>query len=182
VLTPEKLPVAAAAITVQQLEPNEVPGCSASSEVTVQSGVDGRFELPLLPQGKVSLVVGHEWYVPLELDVHMPGPARELVLDRGITWTGNVLDASGAKIAQCDLDLVLPDGRHVTGRCGASGFTLRTITPGDATLVVTRHDAPRDATPDERQLRQQIKIKPGKTLALDVTWPATSRKGVVDVP
>lgn len=181
-LTAERVPVAGAAITIEELEPSEVKNCSSAAALVVYSGVDGRFELPLVPQGKAKLAIGHAWYLPVDRDVAVPGPARELVLDRGMTWTGKLLDQTGAAIARCDITLELPDGRRVSGQCGPHGFTLRTVVPGDAELVVHRLDAPDDAPPDERMLRRTIEIKPGKAFALDVTWPKASREHVLDVP
>jgi hypothetical protein len=180
-LSPEKVPVVGS-VTITDLEPSEVSQCSTNAELTVTSGPDGRFELPLVPQGKAKLEIEHPWYVPIELDVSVPGPERELVLDRGTTWTGRVIDAQGKPIDKCYLTLRLPDQRSLTAECSPKGFSFRALIAGDARLEVIRLDAPRDATPDERKLTRVIKIGAARTLAQDVAWPATSRAHLIDLP
>jgi hypothetical protein len=180
-LSSEKIPVVGASIMITELEPSEVKNCSTAAELGAVSGVDGTFELPLVPVGKAKLVIRHDWYTQLELDVKVPGPERELVLDRGTTWTGRVLDAKGNVIDRCYMTLTLPDQRVLRTKCSATGFSFQTLIAGDAQLQVTRTGAPADAKPDERSLSRVIKVGTAP-LVQDVVWPAPSRAHVIDAP
>lgn len=182
VVSAEKMPLAGAGVTITSLEPSEGKSCSLSADITVPVAPDGRFELPLVPLGKATIRIEHAWFTPLELEIKVPGPERELVLQRGATLTGRVLDANGAPIDRCDAQLTLSDQRRLSATCTPAGFSFRTVVPGNATLAVHRHDATKDALPDERAFIRTIKLGTARTLVHDVTWPVTSRKHLVDVP
>lgn len=94
-MSPEQIPVVGAHVSVTHVEPAARSGCSAGTDVAVRSGVDGTFELPPLPNGRLTLRVQHDWYTARELEITVPGATREIELDRGLAWTGRVLDPDG---------------------------------------------------------------------------------------
>src|SRR5262249_9777153 len=108
-LSPEKLPIVGAHVVAERVEPAGQSECTSDGGVDVSgtSGPDGAFELPPLPHGKVKLKVEHRWYPARQVEVAVPSREREIVLDRGLAWSGRVLDPDGKMIDHCELFLKL---------------------------------------------------------------------------
>jgi hypothetical protein len=134
----------------------------------VRTGPDGRFELPLLPNGRLRFFVQHDWYAAREIELPLPSSEREIELDRGVSWTGRVLDPDGKVIDDCTLFLTLSDQRLLTATCSAQGFSFGTLAPGSAKLSVR---VQKHALGTYRSLDQTIEIKPGSSLVRDIRWP-----------
>jgi hypothetical protein len=177
--SPERVPIVGSYVAVRDIQPAETSDCSERSDVVVRTGPDGMFELPLLPNGRLKLSVQHDWYAAREIELTLPSPEREIQLDRGLAWTGRVLDPDGKVIDQCRLFLTLSDQRLLTATCSARGFSFGTLVPGTAKLSVR---VEKHALGTWRALDRTIEIKPGKSLVDDVRWPggATIAGRVVD--
>jgi hypothetical protein len=167
-VSPEKLPIVGAHVAVREVHPAGASGCSENPQSTVNTGPDGRFELPLLPNGRLKFFVQHHWYAAREIELTLPSSEREIELDRGVSWTGRVLDPDGKVIDDCTLFLTLPDQRLLTARCSAQGFSFRTLAPGNANLSVR---VQKHALGTYRSLDQTIEIKPGSSFVRDIRWP-----------
>ncbi len=168
VLSPERQPVVGALVTVRGLRPAATPDChTGHDELHVETGPDGKFELPLLPQGALTLQISHEWYASQEVELTLPSTEREIQLDRGLTWNGRVLDPEGRLIDRCELSLRLPDQRLITSTCAGRGFSFRTLVPGKAKLTVQLEGHALGT----RRLIQVIEILPGQSSVADVQWP-----------
>jgi hypothetical protein len=165
-ISPEKIPVAGAAIAVRDVSPSTA--CSVRSDVIVTSGVDGAFELPLLPAGELTLNIQHDWYAEHELTVVNPSRERELELDRGIRWTGRVLDPEGKPIEKCGLVLELESHRTRYGACSKAGFAFSTLAPGEAKVTVRLEQ---HALGMYRGLEITVKIG-DKSRREDIRWPS----------
>ncbi|HEY5947350.1 MAG TPA: carboxypeptidase-like regulatory domain-containing protein [Kofleriaceae bacterium] len=168
VLSPEKIPIAGATISVRDVSPSQTPECSDRSDTMVSSAADGSFALPLLPQGRITLAIQHDWYTDKDVEITLPSRERELVLERGLTWTGHVLDPDGKNLDRCDLFLTLPNQRLLTAKCSAQGFSFGTLIPGEAKLSVR---VEKHALGTFRTLEVKIAIAAGKPLVHDVQWP-----------
>jgi hypothetical protein len=164
VLSPERLPVAGARIAVRDVSPSA--DCSTRTDVAVTTGSDGRFELPLLPVGDLALDIQHAWYAQRAITVANPGREREIMLERGLTWKGRVLDPEGEPIEHCQLVLTLPSQRSLYADCRAGSFAFSTIAAGESEVKVIVKDHPLGAY---RALEQKITIT--KSLREDIRWP-----------
>jgi len=167
-VTPEHLPIVGAYVAVRDVQPIGTQ-CSERSDVVVASGLDGMFELPLVPHGPIKLDIQHAWYAEKELDITIPSRETEIVLDRGVTWTGRVLDPDGKVIDSCEIFLRLPNQRLLTAKCSPRGFTFTTLVPGEAKVSVRVDKHPLGT---HRALDTTIQIKGDKPVHDDIKWPA----------
>src|SRR5262249_28655600 len=92
VLSPERLPVAGAKITVPSLRADAIAGCTTEINEHVETRLDGTFTLPKLARGDVTLQIGHAWYVAHTVQIRNTGVEQDFVMSRGATWVGRVLD------------------------------------------------------------------------------------------
>ncbi|HEY5926951.1 MAG TPA: carboxypeptidase-like regulatory domain-containing protein [Kofleriaceae bacterium] len=163
-LSPEKVPIAGAYVSTSEVAPTT--GCSVGGTAT-ESGPDGSFELDLL-HGTMKLDIQHDWYAEKHVELKVPSREREIILDRGITWTARVLDPDGKNIDRCSIFLTLDGGRIMTTKCSAKGFTFTTLVPGKAKLSVRVENHPLGTF---RSLARVIQIGHGSKLG-DIKWPA----------
>ena len=166
-VSPEGIPIAGAQITAGS-QPSETPGCSTGAGASTTTRVDGSFELPPLPRGAVTLLIQHDWYTEREVTIAVPGPERPIVLDRGFTWTGRVLDPDGTNIERCELFLHQPGDRHRTATCSPTGFTFTRLVPGEAKVQV-RID--QHALGQHRTLERTLRLT-GPRRRDDLRWSA----------
>ena len=118
----------------------------------VEVAADGSFEVRELPERTVSLLAEAPGYVVARRDVDVVAgsvPSVELVLQRGLEVSGQVVDASGRPLAAAQVTLTAaaftaPSGarerrptRPIEGQTDADGrFRLSGAPPGDFELVV----------------------------------------------
>lgn len=169
VLSPEKIPVAGAYVSVRDIAPSAAPECSERGDASVKTAADGSFELPALPHGSALLAIQHDWYTEGAFSITVPGAERELVLDRGMTWRGRVLDPDGKVIDRCALFVTLADQRLLTAQCSPRGFELTTLVPGKTKVSVR---VEKHALGTFRTLERTVELATGAPLRDDVRWPA----------
>src|SRR5262249_14289365 len=141
------------------------------------SKLDGTFTLPKLPRGMVEIEIKHDWYVTTKLQIHNTGREREIVLGRGATWTGRVIDPDGVAIERCDLTIEKADRSTAYATCSGAGFAFTALPRGDTTVKVRLQEHPLGKF---RLLKQRVAIAANELHRVDITWPAgESIAGVV---
>jgi hypothetical protein len=141
VVTEAGLPVARASVILDGVSwPTDGGDCGPPVNDSVETRADGTFETPPVPRGKLALVVRHAWYAPLDAEVTVPSPPRDLVLDRGASWTGRLLYA-GAPIREATVFLSDESGRIESVVPEADGaFAFRGFAAGKARLRANLKD------------------------------------------
>jgi hypothetical protein len=169
VVTPEGHAVPGAIVMVRDVAtklPANAELCQMTVDARAETALDGTFSIEL-PPGKATLVVHHPWYLQHEIPIAVPSPPRKIVMNRGVRWTGRLLDPDGAPIEHCHISVRLPVGGLVTSACGPSGFTLRPVPPG-----ATLHAAVQVTEPPlgQRAMRHAMMIGTNDHVA-DIRWP-----------
>lgn len=132
----------------------------------------GHFALPPLPHGELALRVESHGYATQIFKVALPSPARDLAVDRGARWTGRVLDPDGAALTRCTVTLRTPDEVEVSAGCGASGFDLRAIPPGDLKVTIEVREHP--TLGRGRRWVSKVHVIANETRHDDLRWPTGS--------
>jgi hypothetical protein len=134
------------------------------------SDLDGNYHIDDLPPGKLRLLARHPDYVEALSDVvtlEPGGSARvQLVLTRGASLGGRLLDELGRPVARARIDALSPRGTPSSVLTGYDGYFAFRAVPTRFDLLVTR--------PDERQrfvLRRSISLAPGEAREIELRLP-----------
>lgn len=104
---------------------------------SVTAGDDGRFSVPLKRGARLSLMVGRNGFLPLELSWdHNPPKELTIRLEKGLEVNGRVLGPNGQGVAAAGVTVAQdPFGRSLfTTRCGEGGAFSLTV-PYHSALV-----------------------------------------------
>jgi hypothetical protein len=167
VVTPEGVPVAGAYVSADNVQPLDDDSCSDGGGAA-STGADGRFALPELPRGTMTITVQHDWYAKQELTIKHDGTPHDIVVSRGATWTGRVLDPEGHAIKDCTVWVRLEDQRLKTSECKAGAFSFGALSPGplQATVRIQKH-----SLGTYRNLVKKITIAKNETHVEDLAFP-----------
>jgi hypothetical protein len=163
--------------------PLPVPGMPASGMVPRSawvSDLDGNYRLDDVPPGRLRLLVRHPDFVETLSDTVSlePGGSAEVgvVLARGASLSGRVLDELGRPVARARVDAVSDGAGAVSVLTGSDGsFSFRAVPPRLDLLV---------ARPEQRQrfvLRRALSLAPGEARELSLALPAERAPLVVSV-
>ena len=104
-----------------------------------KSGKDGRFVIADLPSGKVTVEARADGYAPAKMvNVAVPKPDFELVLDLAGSLTGLVSDSAGEPVAGADVKAFWRDASGLRSRAATTGTDGRYRIADAAKLPVTR--------------------------------------------
>jgi hypothetical protein len=165
VVSTEGIPVADA-----QVVPLRFKSCSVDGGGDGVTAADGTFALPAIPHGRYTMLVRHRWYPDLEFEVNLPAPNQDLVLERGGTWTGRVLDPDGAVLSRCRI--WMKKKGQIVGMGGGSfsdAFTLKALPEGKMELDV---GLPDQSKLGRRSLKLEVVLQPQEQRHQDIHWPA----------
>ncbi len=161
--------------------PLPFPGMPASGpppSAAWSSDLDGNYRLDDVPPGRVQVLVRHPDFVESLSDsvtLEPGGEARlRVVLERGATLEGRLIDAAGRPVARARIDAVAPHAtQQQTVLSAADGYFAFGGVSLEVDLFVAR--------PQDRYrfvLRRALELEAGKThqveLVLPVERPATS--------
>jgi hypothetical protein len=142
--------------------------CYVDPDTEVTSAHDGTFVLPLAPHGQVELRIELANYAPRVAEIVLPGLPQDIVLDRGATLAGRVIDPDGGAVDDCDIFLTTSFRQTKVTRCSAAGFLLQGLPAGDAEIKVRLNQHP---TLGRRELQTHIKIDANVEQTEDVRFP-----------
>lgn len=135
------------------------------------SGRDGRFEIKPVTPGRVRLVVRHPQYVEALSDVVTLASDKEakidVVLSRGGTLEGKVLDAKGRPLANAQVTILATKGSlERTTKTGTDGsFAFASVPEAMSVLVSRDEDLSRVAA------RTEIQVPEGTKRTIEITVP-----------
>lgn len=134
------------------------------------SDLDGNYHIDELPPGKLRLLAHHPDYVEglSDMVVLEPGGAVrvQLVLMRGASLDGRLLDELGRPVARARIDALSPRGTPSSVLTGFDGYFAFRAVPTRFDLLVAR--------PDERQrfvLRRSIVLAAGEAREIELSLP-----------
>jgi len=171
-LSPAKVPMAGARIRVEGVrwKADSEQECPISPAIEATSDLAGAFVLPGVPHGVARLHISHTQVAQTVVEVTVPGPVREIILDKGATWSGRVLDPQGEVIEHCAIwSKNMGTGVLSEGACSRTGFVLEPLPPGDTRLEV-RLDL--GSPLGRRRLVKTIHLATDERRQEDVQWPA----------
>jgi carboxypeptidase family protein/PDZ domain-containing protein len=143
------------------------------------SDLDGNYHLDDVPPGRVRLLVHHPDFVEASSETLVLEPGAtvvvQIVLERGATLSGRVLDGLGRPVAKARVDALSHQATQISALTDYDGaFTFRAL-PVHVDILVAR--------PESRQrfvLRKSLTLSPGVSRAIELTLPAErSALGVV---
>lgn len=163
-------PIAGASVVIQGIAWTRSDGetCAITPDVQVETASSGVFSLPPVPRGSIDLEISKDGYAHQELRVDVPGPQRTVVLARGGTWTGRVLDPDGMSLDECKLFLEITRGHLITSSCSLRGFALKPVRRGKSTLQVRLWNHPKLGT---RSLVLDLSFDENADRVEDIQWP-----------
>ena len=147
-----------------------VPGAAVEGEPWV-SGRDGRFEIKPVTPGRVRIVVRHPQYVEALSDVVTLASDKEarvdVVLSRGGTLEGKVLDAKGRPLANAQVTILATKGSlERTTKTGSDGsFAFASVPEAMSVLVSRDEDLSRVAA------RTEVQVPEGGKRSIEITVP-----------
>ena len=169
IVTPEHTPVAGASVYVERMHSKQVHDCEEMIETYVNTGLDGTFELPALPDADVDLKIAHPWYADVDVTITNTAPSRDVAIDRGASWRGKILDPDGHAITACELFLTTSATKIQISSCKPDGaFVFGALPPGVTKLDVRLHD---HALGENRDLITKVTFKQREQRIADVKWP-----------
>ena len=93
--------------------------------------------LPRVTHGQVLLHISHRKFAEINYQVNVPSPPKGIVLYRGATWKGRVLDPDGEILDQCKIQFADPTKTIlVQSSCSREGFVLDHLPPGDGSIEI----------------------------------------------
>ena len=169
VVTPEHTPVAGASVYIGHLHSKQVRDCEERIQIYVHTASDGTFELPELPDADLDLEIAHDFYANVDATITNTGASRDLVVDRGASWRGKILDPDGHPITKCEIFMTTSASKIRITDCKPDGaFSFGALPPGVTKLDVRLHD---HALGESRDFITKITFKPREQRVGDVKWP-----------
>ncbi len=135
------------------------------------SDLDGNYRIDDVPPGRVRLIARHPDFVEASSELVSLEPGGEarvrLVLERGATLSGRLLDELGRPVARARIDALSSQRTPASALTDFDGtFTFRAV-PARVDLLVAR--------PEERQrfvLRRSVTLGPGESREIELRLPA----------
>jgi len=115
------------------------------------------------------LRIRHPDFAPRDAELPWPSAPRDIALDQGANWQGQVLDPDGKPLVRCDLSLQTAFFDHRKASCAPAGFAFTRLPAGRTELVVRVEDDPELGT---RSLLVVGKFAAGERRGADVRFPA----------
>jgi carboxypeptidase family protein/PDZ domain-containing protein len=135
------------------------------------SDLDGNYRLDDVPPGRVRLLAHHPDFVEATSETVVLDPGATvvvpIVLERGATLSGRVLDGLGRPVPRARVDALSHQATQVSALTDYDGaFTFRAL-PARVDILVAR--------PEARQrfvVRKSFSLSPGESRAIELTLPA----------
>jgi Carboxypeptidase regulatory-like domain/PDZ domain len=135
------------------------------------SDLDGNYHIADVPPGRLRLLARHPDFMEALSDAVTlePGGSAhvQLVLERGASLGGRVLDPLGRPVARARVELLSPRATQSSALTGSDGFFAFRAVPTRFDLLVAR--------PDDRQryvLRQSVVLAAGEAREIELKLPA----------
>jgi hypothetical protein len=171
ILSPEQQPIAGAKVKVIEIERLDLKEfCPIHPTIETTSNKTGTFVLPRVTHGQVLLHISHRKFAEINYQVNVPSPPKGIVLYRGATWKGRVLDPDGEILDQCKIQFADPTKTIlVQSSCSREGFVLDHLPPGDGSIEIRLDFHPHLG---KRVVASQVHIATDEQRNEDIRWPA----------